>query len=252
MAIIIAVEGNIGSGKSTLVDFLKRTYSNSNIMGRDVIFIQEPVNEWASITDIDGEGILEKFYKDQEQWSFSFQMMAYISRLALLKDAVKSNPNSIIFTERSLFTDKNVFAQMLFDDNKISKIDFSIYNKWFHHFIDEVSISGIVYLQSDPVICNERVIKRNRPGEQIPLEYLTKCHDYHEKWIMSDKNETPNKIVIDCNIDHNDQPDILIQWFNKINSFVAYIISSNNYSAKMDHMLGSKVEGTIDRMLSKD
>ena len=70
--------------------------------------------------------------------------------------------------------------------------------------------------------------------------------------LTKDKNETPNKIVIDCNIDHNDQPDILIQWFNKINSFVAYIISSNNYSAKMDHMLGSKVEGTIDRMLSKD
>ena len=60
---------------------------------------------------------------------------------------------------------------MLYDDDKINDIDFQIYNKWFHSFIDEVPISGIVYIKTNPETCNER---KSRKGESIPLEYLTK------------------------------------------------------------------------------
>ena len=41
-------------------------------MGIKIMFIQEPVNEWLSITDIDGTNILSKFYDNQEKYSFSF------------------------------------------------------------------------------------------------------------------------------------------------------------------------------------
>ena len=48
-------------------------------------------------------------------------MMAYISRLAQLKKIIKEHPWSIIITERSIFTDRNVFAKMLYDNKKNRK-----------------------------------------------------------------------------------------------------------------------------------
>ena len=105
MATIISIEGNIGVGKSTIVDLLKSKYNKEG--NQSIIFLQEPVQQWETIMDESGVSILERFYKDQKSWSFAFQIMAYISRLSILKDAVKKNPNSIIITERSLFTDIN-------------------------------------------------------------------------------------------------------------------------------------------------
>jgi hypothetical protein len=59
-------------------------------------------------------------------------MMAFISRLSILKKTMKENKNCIIITERSLFTDKFVFAQMLFDKGKIEDVNFKIYLEWFN------------------------------------------------------------------------------------------------------------------------
>ena len=130
MPILISVEGNIGSGKSTFLKQLEK-----NFKGKDIFFLQEPVNEWNSIKNEDNTTILEEFYKDNKTWAFSFQMMAYITRLKSLRDLVKKyGKNIIIISERSLWTDKNVFAKMLYDENKISTIDFQIYNKWFDEF----------------------------------------------------------------------------------------------------------------------
>ena len=226
MAIIIAIEGNIGSGKSTMVDLLKKKYNNQILTGRKVLFLQEPVKQWEDISS-NGESILEKFYANQEKWAFSFQMMAYISRLDILRKAVKANPNGIIFTERSLFTDKNVFAQMLYDDKKINDIDFQIYNKWFHSFIDEVPISGIVYIKTNPETCCDRVEKRARKGESIPLEYLTKCSQYHDNWIIDKESET-QKLLLDGNVDNVENPNIINTWLKSISYFTETLVGHCN------------------------
>ena len=103
---IYSIEGNIGSGKSTLVKMMKEQTSN-------VVFVKEPVDVWNTIKDNNNETILEKYYKNQEKYAFSFQIMAYISRISILRKTIKKNPNDIIITERSVLTDKNVFAKML-------------------------------------------------------------------------------------------------------------------------------------------
>ena len=59
---IISVEGNIGSGKSTLVENLKTYLTNKEI---NYVFVQEPVEIWNTICDKEGEPILTKFYRDQ-------------------------------------------------------------------------------------------------------------------------------------------------------------------------------------------
>ena len=118
---VISIEGNIGSGKSTLLSHLKQSLSAENVP--QIIFLQEPVDEWENIKDEQGNTMIQKFYGDQTKYSFSFQMMAYISRLALLKKSIEENPSAIIITERSLFTDKFVFAKMLYDSKVLWRPD---------------------------------------------------------------------------------------------------------------------------------
>jgi deoxyadenosine/deoxycytidine kinase len=188
MTIIISIEGNIGSGKSTFLKYLK-----DHLTSDKICFLDEPVDDWLSIKDTNDKNIIERYYGDQKKYAFPFQMLAYISRLSLLKKALHNNTYNYIITERSLFTDRNVFCKMLYDDNLIEKIEYTIYNKWFDEFnINEDII--YVYLKCNPNTANDRVIHRNRRGEIIPIDYLVKCHNYHENWL---KNETT--IVLDAN-----------------------------------------------------
>lgn len=204
---IISIEGNIGSGKSTFVEQLKQTLKHDNIC-----FLQEPVELWNTIVDKDGITILEHYYKDDKKWAFSFQMMAYISRLSLLKKAIESN-YEIIITERSLTTDKNVFCQMLYDTDLIEDIEFTIYNKWFEEF-NTIENIQYVYLKTDPEISYERVLKRSRWGETIPLSYLINCSHYHDKWLSNEKDV----LMINANVDNTSEN--VSQWIECIQEII--------------------------------
>ena len=183
MKLIFSIEGNIGSGKSTLIDRIK--FSNKI---ENVIYLPEPVSIWNEIKDSNGVGILEKYYQDQKRYAFSFQMMAYISRLSLIRKALATPGDCIIITERSIYTDREIFAKMLHDSGKIEDIEYSIYLRWFNEF-SEIKLDGIIYVQTTPEICSNRINNRNRKGENsIPLSYLEDCHRYHENWILSLEN----------------------------------------------------------------
>jgi deoxyadenosine/deoxycytidine kinase len=143
MSTIVSIEGNIGSGKSTILKLLKE-YFNEN---KNIIFLQEPVDEWEKIKDKNNITILAKFYENQEKYSFAFQMMAYISRLSLLKKTIEKNPDAIIITERCLNTDRYVFAKMLYDNGKLEDVEYQIYLNWFEHFLDIQKIQKIVILK---------------------------------------------------------------------------------------------------------
>ena len=218
----LSIEGNIGSGKSTLLENLRTHYENNP----NVIFLKEPVDEWATIQDENGITMLEKFYKDQSKYSFAFQMMAYISRLNNLKKTVemirqtKSNDKKIIITERSLYTDKMVFAQMLYDSGNMESIEFQIYLKWFDSFIEEFPVSKIIYVKTNPEICHFRITKRSREGESIiPLEYLDNCDVYHEK-MLSSTSICKSQLVLDGNTNIYDNHSELKNWILKIEEFL--------------------------------
>ena len=229
---IVSVEGNIGSGKSTLLDNLKKEFNNNPY----IIFLKEPVDEWSNIKDENGVTILEKFYSDQDKYSFSFQMMAYISRLNLLKDTVlqikslhsKNDSETqiskyIIITERSLYTDKMVFAKMLYDSGKIEHINYQIYLKWFDAFSKEYPIDKIIYVKTDPEICHERIVKRHRDGESnIPIEYLQSCDKYHEKMLDTSSNECvcEEQLILNGNNDIYKNKSILNEWILTIKNFI--------------------------------
>ena len=212
--IILSIEGNIGTGKSTLLERLQLEYANDSSIG----FLQEPIDVWNTIKDSSGKTILEKYYADQKKYAFSFQMMAYISRLSILRQSLKSNYRVIII-ERSIHTDAAVFAKMLFDNKKIEEIEYNIYMKWFHEFIGDLPPIKFVYVRAEPQISLERVIKRGRLGEEIPLDYLINCHNYHEDWLMNKNRENP-LLVLDANHDIYTDSEKLREWIDKITNFM--------------------------------
>ena len=212
--VIISFEGNIGSGKSTKVKDIEKYYK---VQGRtDTIFIQEPVDSWNSVVDENGVTVLSNYYKDQKRFAFRLQMLAYISRLSLLRDAVKKGYRYII-SERCVGTDKNVFSKMLYDKGCIEEDEFTIYKKWYDEFISDVPVGAIVYIKASPETCLERVNIRAREGENIPLEYLKECNKYHDEWI---DGENIPKLVINADIDLKKNPEENLGILKQIDTFI--------------------------------
>lgn len=179
---IFTVDGNIGSGKSTLIKLMKKKYKSFG--DKKVVFLPEPVDIWESIKDKNGKNVIESYYEDQVKFAFPFQMMAYISRVHQIREIMNnSDDNTIIICERSVYTDKHVFAKMLHDNGTMNDIEIQIYKKWFDEFVKDFPFSGIIYVGAEPTKSLERVKIRNRKGEDIPLSYLELCHNYHENWL---------------------------------------------------------------------
>ena len=151
------------------------------------------------IKDKNGNEMLKLFYQDQEKHAFKFQIMAFVSRLAGLREIVKANPdkNIVIITERSLYTDKEIFAKMLYDQGKMSDVEHQIYLTLFDEFAAEFEVNKVVYIRTDPAKCHERIHVRAREGEElIPLVYLEECHRYHEAFLDQDRGLFKEQLVL--------------------------------------------------------
>ena len=235
---IISIEGNIGSGKSTLLSNLKNYYKDN----KRVIFLKEPVDEWEKIKDENGVTILEKFYENQEKYSFPFQMMAYVSRIKVMRDTLnesiikkeimdlirdnvknKEEKKIVIITERSLYTDKLVFAKMLYDSGKIEYINYQIYLNWFDTFSSEFPVNKIIYVKASPEVCYNRIAKRSRSGEDnIPLDYLSNCNLYHNNMLDTNSSDCicKDQLVLNGDVDIYKNKEQLDLWINEINNFI--------------------------------
>ena len=203
---IVTIEGNIGSGKSTLVQELR------NVLTPTWTFLDEPVEEWLKLKDESGRSLIELFYSDKKRYSYTFQNYAYITRMRKLMEI---NNNAVNVTERCVLTDKNVFAQMLTDDGYMNTMEDKMYNDWFDIFDKFAKIDLVVYLKTAPKTCEERIKKRAREGEDIPLEYLDRLHEYHEKWMTT--IDPANLLVLDGETDFNENSAAFVE---KVKEFV--------------------------------
>ena len=207
MTIIISIEGNIGSGKSSVIEKLKKNYPN-------FYYLQEPVDVWTKYKDENGKTILDLFYENNTRWAYTFQNLAYITRIQQIL-AVKDKYD-VIITERSIFTDRNVFAKILEQDGHINKIEKSLYDQWFELLKKDVKVDGYIYIKADPKVSHERIRKRNRQGEEnIPIEYLEKLHQAHNEWLIQE-----NTINIDGNTEMSDD------YIHNIYCRIEYLIRS--------------------------
>ena len=234
LPLIISFDGNIGSGKSTTCEeyeqYLRNEihmcvsgsekaplFPNITSFEEEVCFLDEPVALWNQVCDENGVNILTNLYKNIRANAFKFQMMAYISRLSLLRKAVKNPKIKLIITERSVETDRNVFAKMLYDAGDISHDEFQIYTLWFDEFLTDIPLGGIVYIHASPDVCIERIHKRARSGETIHPDYIERCHQYHEDWIRERKCPL---LELPANEDMNKTPTLMMERMESINEFI--------------------------------
>jgi deoxyadenosine/deoxycytidine kinase len=232
--LIASIDGNIGSGKTTgkakLREYImslkkKKTEDDS------IIFVDEPTCEWEQIKDYNGVPILTNLYKDVKRFAFRFQMMAYITRLKKIRQALRTPKVKLIITERCLLTDAHVFAKMLYDDGKIEQDEYDIYTRWFDEFAKEVEPSCIIYFKASTEVCMKRIQKRNRPGENISFDYLEECNKYHDEWLNSiPSNTTIPTLILNADVDAN-----------------AYEYSSDIYHF-INSLRASKIVGVMHRL----
>lgn len=174
MPIIISLDGNIGAGKSTLLEEIGKKLQ--------VHIVNEPVGQWTSLKNEEGKSLLELFYENKKRWAYTFQNCAILTRLKNIKDAVESG-HKIIITERSILTDKYVFAEMLRDTGYMDQMEWELYDSWFQIFGKEYPVNGIIYISTSTYTSNERIHIRNRVGENIDMEYLDALDKQHKKWV---------------------------------------------------------------------
>ena len=175
MPIIISLDGNIGSGKTTLLGEIRNKVN--------VHVVDEPVAQWTALKNAEDTNLLELFYQDKKRWAYTFQNCAILTRLKNIKDAVEAG-HKIIITERSILTDKHVFAEMLRCAGDMDPLEWELYESWFDIFGKEYPVNGIIYVSTNAYISKERIQIRNRIGEEnINIEYLEALDIQHKKWI---------------------------------------------------------------------
>jgi deoxycitidine kinase len=247
---IISIEGNIGAGKSTFVQLLLNYISNC-------IIVDEPVEVWKKLQDLDGSNILEKFYKDIPRWAYSFQNLACITRMMKIEDTIRQSDAEFIFLDRSLGTDKNVFEKMLYDSKKISEIEHQMYNLWcdfYHKYVRAEFNNIIIYLRCEPKTALARIKKRGRIEEQdIGIEYLTSLHEYHEKWLMN--NPDVNVIVVNCDedfeTDFQHQTYVINTVVNKINLIKKNILNDTTSFCSIKNKIYIEEESDNENIITK-
>ena len=165
---IFSIEGNIGSGKTTIIHHLQRLY-------KDVILVEEPVKDWQ---DIEGENLLKKKNEDLNRWGYSFEAYVLITKMNELTKFANSD-KKIILIERCMLTDK-AFFDVNVENNMSTPMEEAMFNNLYEFLTNNVypKLNGIIYLDT-PV---EECIKRDIKSPYDLLNQIVDKATYHEKW----------------------------------------------------------------------
>lgn len=164
----VAIAGNIGAGKSTLVTMLCEK------LGWQPFY--EPVAENPYLAD---------FYRDMHTWSFHSQVFFLTHRLRIHRQLL-DHPTSAI-QDRSVYEDAEVFAHNLFRQGFIHDRDYRTYRELYQVLSDMLQPPDlVVYLRASVSTLVNRISQRGREYERrIAPEYLAQLNELYESWIAN-------------------------------------------------------------------
>ncbi|MFU8802830.1 MAG: deoxynucleoside kinase [Bradymonadaceae bacterium] len=162
----IAVAGNIGAGKSSMVDFLCQRY--------DIQPFFEPNDE---------NPYLEDFYGDMKAWSFASQIYFLTAKFRLHLE-LDATPHNVI-QDRTIWEDAEIFAENLYRKKLMTARDYQTYRQLYEAIHDQIQHPDLmIYLRCPIRTVRKRIAIRGREMEQnIPIAYLRQLHRLYEDWI---------------------------------------------------------------------
>lgn len=174
----IAVAGNMGVGKTSLVEFLHQEY------GFEPIY--EPFADNPYLTD---------FYADMPRWGFGSQVwfLSNKFRLHLELDHRRADPARARFVQdRTIYEDAEIFAANLARTGAITPRDYQTYLDLYNGMKKALQPPDLmIYLRCSVKAIRRRIVKRGRSSEQaIPTPYLKGLNTLYEGW-MDNYTQSP-------------------------------------------------------------
>jgi len=193
---IITIDGNIGCGKSTILNYLHKKYK----LAIDL----EPVEKW--------KVFLENIYNNKTNF-FNFQLRVWLDRSWIQEKEDKI----LILMERSPFFIKNTFISSSYKNKYINESEYNILMELYNKTDNIWNCNRYIYLQSEPEKCMKRIKMRGRECEKnITLDYITELSKLHDdNYKLGIEN---NKDILIINIENKDIEEIAEIILNYINS----------------------------------
>jgi 2-amino-4-hydroxy-6-hydroxymethyldihydropteridine diphosphokinase len=170
----IAIEGNIGAGKTSLVTKISNDYNAKLILER---FADNP--------------FLPKFYEDKQRYAFTLEMSFLADRYQQLSDDLAQ----LDLFKDFIVSDYDVFKSLIFSKITLQEDEFKLYRKLFYLMYKEIAKPELyIYLYQNTQRLQENIKKRGRDYEQnIESEYLEKINSGYLEFL---KNQTELNIKI--------------------------------------------------------
>ncbi|WP_093024838.1 2-amino-4-hydroxy-6-hydroxymethyldihydropteridine diphosphokinase [Pustulibacterium marinum] len=172
----IAIEGNIGAGKTTLATKISEDYNAKLVLER---FADNP--------------FLPKFYEDNSRYAFPLEMSFLADRYQQISDDLAQFD---LFKD-FVVSDYDVFKSLIFAKVTLQQEEFSLYRKLFNIMHKEMVKPDLyIYLHQNTERLLSNIKKRGRHYEQkIPADYLEKINNGYVEFIRTQKDV--NTLVID-------------------------------------------------------
>ena len=162
----IAVAGNMGVGKSSMVEFLSQQYGFEPIYEP---FMNNPY--------------LDDFYKDMKTWGFHSQLY-FLTHKFKLHMALNTRATTVV-QDRTIYEDAEIFATNLYKGRFMKKRDYETYMELYSTMKDALQPPDLmIYLRCSVGAIRKRITHRGRKSEQeIPTSYLRRLNVQYEDWI---------------------------------------------------------------------
>lgn len=192
----IAIEGNIGAGKTSLAKMMSDEFNAKIILERFA-----------------DNAFLPKFYEDKERFAFPLEMSFLADRYQQLSDDLAQ----LDLFKNLIVSDYYIFKSLIFAQITLQKEEYILYRKMFDIMYKEITKPDLyVYLYQNTNRLLQNIKKRGRDYEQnIEETYLQKIHDGYKNFINT--QQELNVLVIDVSeIDFVNEPDDYQTIINKI------------------------------------